>query len=110
MTDVLKFTDISGNIIDLSSSENYKQHALAEHSCTIAIINQFNDDFYYFLRDQEELNVIDLGANVGLFSLYVSPIAEKIFAVEPTPSHFELLNEVINLTQKQNIKITFPIF
>lgn len=104
MTDVLKFADISGNIIDLSSSENYRQHAFAEHSCTIAIVNQFNNDFYYFLRGQEELNIIDLGANVGLFSLYVSPVAEKIFAVEPTPSHFALLNELVGLTQNQNIE------
>ena len=59
MTDVLKFADIYGNIIDLSSSENYRQHAFAEHSCTIAIVNQFNNDFYYFLRDQEELDHLE---------------------------------------------------
>jgi FkbM family methyltransferase len=104
MTDVLKFCDISGNIIDLSLSENYKQHAFAEHSCVSAIINQFNRDFYYFLKRQEELNIIDLGANIGLFSIYASPVAEKIFAVEPTPSHFELLNELVKLTEKQNIE------
>lgn len=98
------FKDISGNLIDLSSSQRFVDHAYSQHSCVTAIVQQFNDDFYYFLRGQEELNIIDLGANVGLFSLYVSPVAEKIFAVEPTPSHFSLLTELLKLTDKQNIE------
>lgn len=98
------FNDISGNLIDLSSSQKFVEHAYAQHSCVGAIVQQFDNDFYYFLRGQEELNIIDLGANVGLFSLYVSPVAEKIFAVEPTPSHFALLNELVELTGRQNIE------
>lgn len=98
------FNDISGNLIDLSASQKFVEHAYAQHSCVDAIVQQFDNDFYYFLRDQEELNIIDLGANVGLFSLYTSPVAEKIFAVEPTPSHFALLNELVELTGKQNIE------
>lgn len=98
------FNDINGNLIDLSSSQKFIEHACAQHSCVDAIVQQFNNDFYYFLRGQEELNIIDLGANVGLFSLYVYPVAEKIFAVEPTPSHFDLLNELVKLTNKQNIE------
>lgn len=98
------FKDISGNLIDLSSSQRFVDHAYSQHSCVTAIVQQFNDDFYYFLRGQEELNIIDLGANVGLFSLYVSPVAEQIFSVEPTPSHFSLMNELLELTNKQNIK------
>lgn len=98
------FKDISGQTIDLSSSRKFVQHAYAQHSCVGAIVEQFDNDFYYFLRGQEELNIIDLGANVGLFSLYVSPVAEKVFAVEPTPSHFALLSELIQLTGRENIE------
>jgi len=101
---VLNFKDIRGNEINLSSSENYRNHAFAQHSCVGAIVQQFDQDFYYFLKDQEDLNVIDLGANIGLFSLYASPIAEKIYSVEPTPSHFSLLKELIELTGKTNIE------
>ena len=104
MTDLFVFPDIAGNEINLSSSENYKSHALAEHSCVDAIVSQFNNEFYYYLKDQEELNLIDLGANIGLFSLFVSPVCEKVFAVEPTPSHFELLKEVVKLSGKTNIE------
>ena len=105
MTDLFVFPDIAGNEINLSSSENYKNHALAEHSCVDAIVSQFNNEFYYYLKDQEELNLIDLGANIGLFSLFVSPVCEKVFAVEPTPSHFELLKEVVDLSGKTNIEL-----
>jgi FkbM family methyltransferase len=100
----LSFTDIAGNEVNLSTSENYRNHAYAEHSCVGAIVQQFDRDFYYFLKGQEDLNIIDLGANIGLFSLYVSPVAEKIYSVEPTPSHFALLNELVTLTGKTNIQ------
>ena len=105
MTDLFVFPDIAGNEINLSSSENYKSHALAEHSCVDAIVSQFNNEFYYYLKDQEELNLIDLGSNIGLFSLFVSPVCERVFAVEPTPSHFELLKEVVDLSGKTNIEL-----
>jgi FkbM family methyltransferase len=101
---VLTFKDICRNEIDLSSSKNYKNHAFAQHSCVGAIVQQFDQDFYYFLKGQEDLNIIDLGANIGLFSLYASPIAEKIYAVEPTPSHFSLLKELVELTERTNIE------
>ena len=104
MTNLLTFRDIAGNTIDLSSSENYKNHAFAEHSCVVHILKQFNTDFYWFLKEQEDLNLIDLGANIGLFSMFVAPICEKVFAVEPTPSHFALLNELVDLAGIKNIE------
>ena len=71
MTNLLTFRDIEGNTIDLSSSENYKNHAFAEHSCVVHILKQFDTEFYWFLNDQEDLNLIDLGANIGLFSMFL---------------------------------------
>ena len=56
MTNLLSFSDIAGNTLDFSTSENYKNHAFAEHSCVVHILKQFNTDFYWFLKDQEELN------------------------------------------------------
>ena len=103
MTDLFVFPDIAGNEINLSTSDNYKEHALAEHSCVHAIVSQFENEFYYYLKDQEELNLIDLGANIGLFSIFVSPVCERVFAVEPTPSHFGLLEEVVEVSGKKNI-------
>ena len=76
MTDLFVFPDLAGNEINLSSSENYRNHATADHSCVDAIVSQFNNEFYWYLKDQEELNLIDLGANIGLFSVFVSPVCE----------------------------------
>ena len=104
MTNLLKFSDIAGNVIDLSSSESYKNHAFAEHSCVVHILKQFNTDFYWFLKDQEEINLIDLGANIGLFSIFAAPVCEKVFSVEPTPSRFALLNELVDLAGIKNIE------
>ena len=104
MTNLLMFSDIKGNVIDLSSSENYKNHAFAEHSCVVHILKQFNTDFYWFLNEQEDLNLIDLGANIGLFSMFVAPVCEKVVSVEPTPSHFALLNELVDLAGVKNIE------
>tara|TARA_R100000742_G_C4278488_1_gene101369 strand:- start:2127 stop:2834 length:708 start_codon:yes stop_codon:yes gene_type:complete len=105
MTNLLKFSDIAGNVIDLSSSENYKNHAFAEHSCVVHILKQFNTDFYWFLEDQEELDMIDLGANIGLFSIFAAPVCERIFSVEPTPSHFALMEELVDLAGVKNIEM-----
>jgi FkbM family methyltransferase len=105
MTNFLKFSDIAGNVIDLSSSENYKNHAFAEHSCVVHILKQFNTDFYWFLEGQEDLNMIDLGANIGLFSIFAAPVCEKVFSVEPTPSHFALMEELVDLVAVKNIEM-----
>jgi len=105
MTNLLKFSDIAGNVIDLSSSENYKNHAFAEHSCVVHILKQFNTDFYWFLKDQEDLNMIDLGANIGLFSIFAAPVCEKVFSIEPTPSHFALMEELVDLAGVKNIEM-----
>ena len=105
MTNLLTFRDIEGNTIDLSSSENYKNHAFAEHSCVVHILKQFNTDFYWFLKDQEDLIMIDLGANIGLFSIFAAPVCEKVFSVEPTPSHFALMEELVDLAGVKNIEM-----
>ena len=57
----------------------------------------------FFLK-KNDLVIIDIGANIGLFSLHVSDKAKSIYSIEPTPSHFDILKE---LTQsKKNI---FPM-
>ena len=100
MTNLLMFSDIKGNVIDLSSSENYKNHAFAEHSCVVHILKQFNTDFYWFLNEQEDLNLIDLGANIGLFSMFVAPVCEKVVSVV-TPSHLLYLMNLLILRNKK---------
>ena len=49
--------------------------------------------------------MIDLGANIGLFSIFAAPVCEKVFAVEPTPSHFALMEELVDLAGVKNIEM-----
>lgn len=39
--------------------------------------------------------VVDCGANIGTFSLWIYPYAKRIFAVEPNPNPMELLRKTI---------------
>ena len=47
--------------------------------------------------------MIDLGANIGLVSLYFKDIAKIIYAIEPTPSHYIALCNMISSFSCNNI-------
>lgn len=88
---------------DLSKSEKFLDHHNTSHSKTEAILNQFENEFYSFLDDNEDLVMIDLGANIGLFSLYMSSICKEVYAVEPTPSHIEIMKDLLDKLKVKNI-------
>lgn len=69
-------------------------------NCTKEILHQFNELSWYseYLAPDDKI-ILDLGGNIGLFALHVTPWADRIITVEPTPSHFTL-NE--QLTSKFN--------
>lgn len=50
--------------------------------------------------------VVDLGANIGTFSLWIYPFATKIFAVEPNPKPMQLLQKTI---EDNNIEKIIPV-
>lgn len=43
------------------------------------------------MLNKQDLIFIDIGANIGLVSLYVLPICKKIIAYEPSPNHYSKL-------------------
>jgi len=90
---------------DLSKSEKFLEHHNTPHSKTTAILEQFENGFYSFLDDNEEVVLVDLGANIGLFSLYMSSICSEVYAVEPTPSHIEIMKDLL---KKLKVKNIFP--
>jgi len=61
--------------------------------------------FQHGLKINNEDIIIDIGAHIGLFSLYVSQYCKKgkIFCFEPIKNNFELLEENIMLNKIKNV-------
>ena len=57
------------------------------------VLDMFNNDRFYdeFFQGWRDLKILDIGGNIGLFSLYAQDIASDIWTLEPTPSHFNIL-------------------
>lgn len=70
----------------------------------------FTEDFYYFESDHLDPVILDIGANIGLATLYFKkhyPMA-RITAVEPLSANFKLLEQNIftnNLTDTQALQV-----
>ena len=83
---------INGSLytIELNTQELIN-HFNSSVNCTKEILHQFNELSWYseYLTPEDKI-ILDLGGNIGLFALHVTPWAEKIITVEPTPSHMEL--------------------
>ena len=88
-----------------SSGENIKlditddeidKHLNDEKTCAKIIIRQINTERIYdrFLKDKKDLVILDIGANVGLFTLYAKDSASRVVSVEPTPSHQHLFEKI----------------
>lgn len=83
---------INGEVINLDISPSHiMSHFNNVQSCTGPILNQTNNNYYDQFVTPEDKVIIDLGANIGLVSMHLSPYANKIISVEPTPSHFNIL-------------------
>ena len=100
MTEII-LKQINNEFIDLSKSEKFVAHYEKSNSYSKYIIDvEINSGIYEddilapLLTSDEETVVIDAGANVGLFALHVLPLASRIYCIEPTPVHLEVLEDV----------------
>lgn len=58
-----------------------------------------------YLEDKKEAVVLDIGGNLGLFSLYASKYAKQVYIVEPDPELAELINQQLMFNEIKNVKI-----
>jgi len=69
----------------------------------------FNDIFLreeYSLKDKNKFNVVvDVGAHIGLFSLFISNNSKKIICFEPQKENFQILKKNIKINNLKNIEI-----
>lgn len=66
----------------------------------------FKKGVYNPKTKKKDLVVVDVGANVGMASLYFQPIAKQIYALEPSPTVYACLLK--NVEKHKNIK-TFNV-
>ena len=71
-------------------------HVLSTHALVDTLIHQINKEKIYarFFEGKKGLTFLDIGANIGLVSLYASPACDRIVAVEPAPDTFKVLKSV----------------
>jgi len=89
--------------MNLVESSLFKKHLETKGSYAEFLVEQLNNDelFQKFLKGKKDLNIIDIGGNVGLWTLYFAPICENIIAVEPTLSHCQIAIDLFNLFDKR---------
>lgn len=63
----------------------------------------FSDKEYKLARRKKNMVVLDVGANVGMFDIYIKDWAKKIYAVEPSKRCFDCLK--VNTKDWDNIEI-----
>lgn len=91
--------DISGNPLNLHISDKFSEIYSKPTAYVQTIINEMNSDKIYQeifnSLDSDQLRILDIGGNIGLFSFYVYPRCSRILSVEPTPYHVEIFNDII---------------
>lgn len=84
-------------VIDIVSDDiKTEEHFNNQHNYADVVLNQINHDRFYdqIFDGEEELTVLDIGGNIGLFTLYAQDRCKAIYPIEPTPSHFHILQEL----------------
>jgi len=82
---------------DFLISNDLKRHFDIPINHGHTILNQINSGMYAkYFEGKKDLRCIDFGANVGLVSLYMAQFSKELYCVEPTPSHYKLLKELLD--------------
>lgn len=58
------------------------------------------------LADKEGISV-DIGANIGLYTSYLSPVSSKVISIEPVPFTFSMLGKIVDRFELSNVE-TYP--
>ena len=97
MTLKRKLLTSNNEIIDIVSDDILAQeHFSNKSNFADVVLDQINLDRFYdpIFDGEQDLTIIDLGGNIGLFSLFIHDKAKAVYAVEPTLNHFHILKEL----------------
>ena len=57
------------------------------------------------IKDKKDLTIVDVGANIGLFTLWMYPYAQKIYSVEPSALHCETLRQMVAFNKMDKVEV-----
>ena len=57
-----------------------------------------------YLIGKKDLTIVEVGAHVGIASLYFSQYAKQVYAVEPSAEHFFALSTMLDFNRVRNVK------
>ena len=99
--------DISGKTLDLGISEKFLDIYQDPKANVQIIIDEMNKEEIYknIFDNKNDLRILDIGGNIGLFALFIYPKASKIISVEPTPYHIEIYKDIIDKLGYDKISI-----
>lgn len=66
------------------------------------------DQIYRDVFDKKaprSMNIIDIGANIGIVTAYMQPFAKRLYAIEPSSEHFEALKMNKEYNDWDNVEI-----
>lgn len=80
----------------VTEDEKAQEHFGNPSNYADIVLNQINEDRFYdeIFDGEDDLTILDIGGNIGLFTLYAQDRAKAIYPVEPTPNHFHILKEL----------------
>lgn len=83
-------------IIIESDNPTIEEHFANKTNFADIVLDQINRDRFYdpIFEGEEDLVILDIGGNIGLFTLYAQDCAKAIYPIEPTPNHFDILTEL----------------
>lgn len=80
------YRDLEANFIPEILEEIYK-HKVYDH----------------FLKGKKDLTILDIGANIGLWTQYAYPFSKIIYALEPSQEHYECLVTMLVSNEMHNV-------
>ena len=62
-------------------------------------------DEYYPVRLKKSDVVLDVGANIGVFTCKIAPKVNHVYSIEPEPRNFKLLNKNVEINEFKNVTL-----
>lgn len=95
-----KFLNIYPITLRFRNGFKFKIYSITDHFHCQEYIN----NYYNINNIKNKKIIVDIGANTGDFSIFVSKKSKKIFAFEPVPQLYNKMKENIKLNNVKNVR------